>query len=108
MANVNRSSADMAKLAKCVRDEQNEEVVTECVEEENVASVTKSVEDCFDFALREMSERGGHFAVDFVGRRLNDDACAKRSTKLQVTEDICTISIVIFENHGSHYKEYYV
>ena len=93
MANANRSSADMAKLAKCVRDELNEEVVTECVEEENVPRVTKTMEDCFKYALREMSERGGNFAVDFVGRRLNGDAYDRKSTKLRVTEDMCTISL---------------
>ena len=77
MANVNRSSADMARLAECAREEHTEEEATDCVDAGHVVSARKSVEDCFEFALIEMSERGRDFPVDFVGRGLNDDVYYK-------------------------------
>ena len=93
MTSVNRSTDDFAKLAEYVRGENKEEVQDERIAKKPPADRDASIEKCFTFALNEMPERGGEFAVDFVGRRLNKDPHDKDSLKTPVNEDICTISL---------------
>ena len=93
MRNVKRSSDDFAKLAEYVRGENKDEPQDECVVKKTPAVRDASIENCFTFALNEMPERGDEFAVDFVGRRLNNDPYDKHSMKIPVNEDICTISL---------------
>ena len=87
------ANARLAKLKYHMqrKDEEVEENV-EDNSQHNVILEKLSVEDCFDFALKESPRRACYFDEEGIAAKVDDDPFDKKSKMLSVTDDICTIS----------------
>ena len=98
MSDGNAGSPDQRvfRLAKLVLEKGTsveEETCEEDVDEYKEPGEDVTVKDCFTFALDESPTRGKKLDAESMARKVDDDPYDKKSKSLEVTEDICTISL---------------